>query len=401
MKRIEKTVFISYRRRNIYMARSIYDNLTHHGYDVFFDYESIASGDFSQNILQSIESRAHFLLILTPSALERCSQPNDWLRREIEHAIKFKRNIVPLTFEGFVFSEMWQYLPEHIAEPLSMYNALQIPADYFDEAMGRLREKFLNISLDMVLHPRSQKTVAIEDEQKYKADAAPKVTEAELLAEELTEQAHSEWLKENDQRAIVLASEALTKQKEYALAFAVRAVARSRLKNYDDALIDADEALSLEPNNPGILCNKGLVYADMKRYDAAIQTYTKSLQIDPYYAIPYNNRGIVYFEKGNYDAAIADYDNAIQLDPGFIIAYNNRGNAYNKKCDYDAAIADYNTAINLNPNGADPYNNRGLVYQNKGDSKAALADYEKALEINPYFTKARNNLLKLNRELKT
>jgi TIR domain len=44
MPRIEKTVFISYRRINIPWALTIYQDLTSHGYDVFFDYLSIASG---------------------------------------------------------------------------------------------------------------------------------------------------------------------------------------------------------------------------------------------------------------------------------------------------------------------------------------------------------------------
>jgi hypothetical protein len=45
MERAEKTVFISYRRTNIPWALAIFQNLTQHGYDVFFDYNGIASGD--------------------------------------------------------------------------------------------------------------------------------------------------------------------------------------------------------------------------------------------------------------------------------------------------------------------------------------------------------------------
>ena len=48
MPKIEKTVFISYRRTNIYNALAVYQDLTKHGYDVFFDFESIDSGDFEQ-----------------------------------------------------------------------------------------------------------------------------------------------------------------------------------------------------------------------------------------------------------------------------------------------------------------------------------------------------------------
>ncbi len=103
MGRIEKTVFISYRRANLPWALFIYQNLTMHGYDVFFDYLSIDSGNFEKVILDNIRARAHFITVLTPSALERCKEPGDWLRREIETAIEEKRNIIPLMMESFDF----------------------------------------------------------------------------------------------------------------------------------------------------------------------------------------------------------------------------------------------------------------------------------------------------------
>jgi hypothetical protein len=87
MERIEKTVFLSYRRTNFPWALAIFHNLTQHGYDVFFDYKGIASGDFERVILGNITARAHFLILLTPTALERCDDPADLFRREIETAL--------------------------------------------------------------------------------------------------------------------------------------------------------------------------------------------------------------------------------------------------------------------------------------------------------------------------
>jgi hypothetical protein len=54
MARIEKTVFISYRRKNIPWALLVYKDLKEHGFDAFFDYENIDSGDFEQVILGNI-----------------------------------------------------------------------------------------------------------------------------------------------------------------------------------------------------------------------------------------------------------------------------------------------------------------------------------------------------------
>jgi hypothetical protein len=60
MLRVEKTVFISYRRANVPWALAVFQYLTHHGFDVFFDCMGIASGDFEKVILDNIRSRAHF-----------------------------------------------------------------------------------------------------------------------------------------------------------------------------------------------------------------------------------------------------------------------------------------------------------------------------------------------------
>ena len=115
---IQKTVFISYRRRNVPWALAIQQYLKAAGFDVFFDYTSINSGDFSQIITENIQARAHFLVLLAPSALEGCARPTDWLRREIEIAMDNQRNIVPIMLEGFDFGapETVKYLTGKLEE---------------------------------------------------------------------------------------------------------------------------------------------------------------------------------------------------------------------------------------------------------------------------------------------
>src|SRR5450631_3137782 len=103
MARIEKTVFLSYRRTDLPWALNVYQALTHSGFDVFFDFKSIASGDFESIIFENIRARAHFIVVLTPTALERCEEPGDILRREIEESIEWRRNVVPLFFGEFDF----------------------------------------------------------------------------------------------------------------------------------------------------------------------------------------------------------------------------------------------------------------------------------------------------------
>ena len=174
MEKIEKTVFISYRRTNVPWALAIFQNLTQYGFDVFFDYNGIASGDFAGVILGNITARAHFLVLLTPSALEGCGKTGDWLRREIETALDSKRNIVPLMLEGFDFGSptIASQLTGKL-ETLKRYSGMTIPPEYFLEAMSRLRDRFLNVALTAVLHPPSPAAVEAATEQKAAAVAAP------------------------------------------------------------------------------------------------------------------------------------------------------------------------------------------------------------------------------------
>jgi formylglycine-generating enzyme required for sulfatase activity len=173
MARIEKTVFISYRRTDVYTALAVYENLKNQGYDVFFDYRSISSGDFEQIITSNIKARAHFLLILTATALDRCNEPGDWLRREIEIAIDEKRNVIPLFFKGFRFGA--PSLTEKLTgklKNLSRYNGLNVHEDYFEEAMHRLSIQYLNLPLDTVLHPVSTEVQKVVRAEQVAADRA-------------------------------------------------------------------------------------------------------------------------------------------------------------------------------------------------------------------------------------
>ena len=187
--RIEKTVFISYRRTNFYIALAVYQDLTQHGYDVFFDYLSIDSGDFEQLIIENIKARAHFIVILTPSALKHCNRPGDWLRREIETALDERRNIVPLFLDGFSFGSpsIVEKLTDKLAT-LKNYNGLEIPSSYFFESMERLRQRHLNISLDKVIHPLSDVMQSAVVKQQNAASQAKKVDGKELLAQQCFEQ---------------------------------------------------------------------------------------------------------------------------------------------------------------------------------------------------------------------
>jgi tetratricopeptide (TPR) repeat protein len=312
MAHLEKTVFISYRRTNAPWALALFQDLMSHGFDVFLDYNGIASGDFEQVIVGNIRARAHFLVLLTPSALERCTDRSDWFRREIETALTTKRNIVPIMLEGFNFDTpgIGAQLTGSLAE-LKQYNALRIPVDYFGEAMERLREKFLNVPLDAVLHPTSRPANLAAEVQQAAAQTAEVVSKEELTSQE--------WYERGCE--------------------AIQA---------DEKIRCYDEAIRIDPDSSVAFNNRGLARASKGDLAGALEDYGRAIQIDPNNAFPFNNRAKAR-EKSDLDGALEDYNHAIQLMPEFATAINNRGMARMKKKDFKGALEDVNEAIRLDP----------------------------------------------------
>lgn len=174
MARVEKTVFISYRRADRLWALSVFTWLTQRGFDAFIDYEGLGPGDFEAAIIENILARAHFLILLTPKTLDRCSEPDDWIRREIEEAIKARRNIVPLMLDGFSFSsaEIRRQTTGELSV-LPRYNGLPVEVRSFEDDMLRLQRQFLSIAREAVIHPVSAHASELAAKQRAAAEAAP------------------------------------------------------------------------------------------------------------------------------------------------------------------------------------------------------------------------------------
>ena len=137
-----RSVFISYRRQlSETLALLVSKELTEHKFDTFMDVRNLDSGEFERTILSQIATREDFIVLLEPRSLERIGEEGDWLRREIAHALAYGRNIVPVTASGFEFRSDLT-LPPDVAK-LPLFNALSIQPGYFDEAMKRLRTRFL------------------------------------------------------------------------------------------------------------------------------------------------------------------------------------------------------------------------------------------------------------------
>lgn len=419
MERVEKTVFISYRRTNVPWALAVWQDLTQHGYDVFFDYEGIASGDFESVILGNITARAHFLIILTPSTLERCGEPKDMMRREIETAIESKRNIVPLMLEGFSFGTpaIANQLTGTLA-PLKDYNGLSMPAEYFLAAMEKLRNKFLNVPLSAVLQPASRVARKAASEQKTATDTKPPAEAVTVAPEEAA----------SEEAAAVAALRHScfisysTKDMEFAQRLNVDLRARGlrvwfapeELK-IGDYFQERIEKSILENDKTMIILSEASLQSSWveREVNAALEREAREnrivlfpIRIDnqimqakqPWAADLRRQRQIGDFtnwkDYDSYQQAFArlmrdlepapdDYNEAIQHKSEYADAYYNRGLVRKAKGDLEGAIEDLTEAIRRKPDYAEAYNNRGITRQAMGDLDGALDDYNEAIRLKP------------------
>lgn len=369
MGRIEKTVFISYRRTNFYTALAVYQNLTQHGYDVFFDYQSIDSGDFEHIIIENIKAKAHFLIILSPSALERCNDADDWLRREIEMAMETKRNIVPLMMEGFEFNNpsVKQALSGKLRS-LNRYNGLRLVADYFFEAMEKLRGRYLNVAIDDIhLQPLNFESKETTEANKVSTDKEEPVEIVQLTAEE--------WF----ERGFVFGLD----------------------DNMDESIQCFTEAIRLNPSYEAYF-NRGIIRRENGDLDGAIQDYDEAIRILPNQSQVYNNRGNARRDNGDLHGAMKDYDDAIRLNPNAPRVFVNRGIVHKIQGKLDDALADFDKAISLQPTDldfAEAFYQRGTVLQLKGKFEEAVGDYRQATSASSYHVMAGTALMSVLRKL--
>jgi membrane-associated phospholipid phosphatase len=134
-------VFISYRREHgSEVARIVQTELMRRGIPCFLDVKDLKAEHFDNRLLKAIEDAPNFILVLTPNALDRCTDTEDWLRREIAHALRHQKHIIPLLLNNFQFPPANQ-LPEDI-RGIERHNGVTYSHEYFEATFDKL-ESFL------------------------------------------------------------------------------------------------------------------------------------------------------------------------------------------------------------------------------------------------------------------
>ena len=133
-------IFISYRREGgSTLAKLIYESLTQKRYSVFFDHDTLTSGEFGIKLIKTIEAAKDVIVVLSKNCLERCKNEDDWLRKEITTAIRSQKHIILIFTEDFRMPSTIDVidLPEEIQKLLG-YQGYKASIEHFDSIMKKL-----------------------------------------------------------------------------------------------------------------------------------------------------------------------------------------------------------------------------------------------------------------------
>lgn len=149
-------IFISYRRKDSDgkvsgrdIAARIKNAYENRGYNVFFDLDNIQDGFFDEIIIPAIRSCKVFILILSTDALVRCSNPDDWVRREIKEAIDSGCHIIPINPDGAF--EGW---PKDLPSEIELIKRIHISEMNMDTIFKKSIQHIEETRIRKVAHPR-------------------------------------------------------------------------------------------------------------------------------------------------------------------------------------------------------------------------------------------------------
>ena len=386
MRAVVKTsdaAFISYRRETgQIMATALFQGLTALGADAFLDSERIRSGMFDEAILAQIEARPYFLLVLTPGTLRRCQEKNDWVLREVDHALATDATIVPVRSARFDLSEMEQFLPARTWISLRRFNSVTAPDELPSSWIRRFRNEFLP--------PITHGTAKVSAEHAAAAvritrDARsqPVVTKNTLAAQALFEEGEALYVSGDVEAALARYAAAIRLKPDFAEALYSRGCAYSSQGEHGQAIRDLTEVVHLVPGMYEAFHARGCSYLCVKDSERALADLGEAIRLRPDYARAFKNRAVVYEEMKSYDRALADLNKASQLDPENAEILYRRALVHFHREDLESATVDLTSAIRLDPAFAMAFFWRGTIRSSRGDRNGAIADWQRARELDP------------------
>ncbi len=191
--------------------------------------------------------------------------------------------------------------------------------------------------------------------------------------------------------AVTYYNNALELDRNFASAYAGRAVALNMLGKYPDAISSADSALAIKSMDPVALNARALGLFNSGRYEEAIVAYDKLFVVEQNRKDAYCNQAYAYMKLERTESAIGAYDRCTKFDTGNLEAWNYKGMLLLQLKKYDEALAAFDSATIITVRNATVWNNKGVTLLALGKPVDALQCFNKALGIDPDYAEAKAN----------
>ena len=133
-------IFISYHRDGgDILAKLLYETLRNKQYSVFFDYESLSSGDYREKILETVRGAKDVIVVLSRDCLERCKNSDDLMCEEITEAINHNKNVMSVFLDNFQMptQQEKQAYPDGVQKLLKM-QGYRIEIEHYDNTLRKI-----------------------------------------------------------------------------------------------------------------------------------------------------------------------------------------------------------------------------------------------------------------------
>ncbi len=117
--------------------------------------------------------------------------------------------------------------------------------------------------------------------------------------------------------------------------------------DYKDSIKLFSQALKKNRKFALAYSSRGAAYLKLNKINRALDDLTRAIKLDSAYARAFHLRGLAYEQSGEIARAYRDYDRAIEIDPDLAAAYRSRDSVLDRDVDDRREIEDFEMAEHL------------------------------------------------------
>jgi Flp pilus assembly protein TadD len=183
------------------------------------------------------------------------------------------------------------------------------------------------------------------------------------------------------EQAIERYDKALSLESKLVPALVGRAVALSRLENWNDALGSAESAAKLAPQEIGVWRVLADINMRAERYRSATKALKKALEIDPSDPFVENAMGMVAYKEGRLRDAVKHFRGAIVRKRDNASALRNLGYVYMELEDWEEARRVWSTLTTMVKDDPNVYDAQAVAHARLDDFCSAAEAWEEARRL--------------------